>query len=129
MFSTSTPNGLGGSFRVPFESTSALDVGRYVKTDARIGKQFPIGERVKLTLGFEAFNIFNHLIVSGSSPRQTQQFTAVKLASGVVNLCQVAGPPNCGSNPFPTYGGILQTQMPPDGTTARRAQAVVRIVW
>ena len=128
MFSTSTPNGLGGSFRVPFESTSALDVGHFVKTDARIVKQFPIGERVKLNLGFEAFNIFNHLIVSGGSPRQTQQFTAVKVGN-TVNLCQVAGPPNCGANPLPTYGGILQTQMPPDGTTARRAQAVVRILW
>jgi len=128
MFSTSTPNGLGGSFRVPFESTSALDVGHFVKTDARIVKQFPIGERVKVNLGFEAFNIFNHLIVSGGSPRQTQQFTAVKVGN-VVNLCQVSGTPNCGTNPLPTYGGILQTQMPPDGTTARRAQAVVRILW
>lgn len=117
MFSTSTLNGLGGSFRVPFESTSALNIGAYYKTDARIAKQFPIGERVRLNLGFEAFNIFNHLIVEGSSPRNTTQYTAVKSGS-VVNLV-----------PNPQYGSILQTQQPPDGTTARRAQAVVRIVW
>lgn len=132
MFSTSTLNGLGGSFRVPFESTSALDVGRFVKTDARIVKQFPIGERVKLNLGFEAFNIFNHLIVSGATPRQTQQFTAVKPAgTNTVNLCQVMVPGSsvCGSNPLPVYGAILATQMPPDGTTARRAQVVVRFIW
>lgn len=128
MFSTSTPNGLGGSFRVPFESTSALDVGRFIKTDARIVKQFPITERVKVNLGFEAFNIFNHLIVSGASPRTTQQFTAVKVGTAV-NFCQVAGSPNCGTNQLPTYGAILATQMPPDGTTARRAQVVARFIW
>jgi hypothetical protein len=127
MFSTSTLNGLGGSFRVPFESTSALDVGRFIKTDARIVKQFPIGERLKVNLGFEAFNVFNHLIVSGASPRQTQQFTAVKVGTAV-NLCQVAGP-NCGTTALPVYGGILATQMPPDGTTARRAQVVARFIW
>jgi hypothetical protein len=127
MFSTSTPNGLGGSFRVPFESTSALDVGRFIKTDARIVKQFPIGERLKVNLGFEAFNVFNHLIVSGASPRQTQQYTAVKVGTAV-NLCRVAGP-NCGTTPLPVYGAILATQMPPDGTTARRAQVVARFIW
>lgn len=117
MFSTSTLNGLGGSFRVPFESTSFLNVGDYYKTDARISKQFPIGERVKVNLGFEAFNVFNHLIVEGSSPRNTLQYTAVK-SGGVVNLV-----------PNPQFGSITATQQPPDGTTARRAQAVVRIVW
>lgn len=122
MFSSSTLNGLGGSFRVPFESTSALDVGRFIKTDARIVKQFPIGERLKVNLGFEAFNIFNHLIVSGSSPRQTQQYTATAVKTGnvitAVNLV-----------PFANYGLITATQMPPDGTTARRAQVVARFVW
>ena len=119
MFQTSTLNGLGGSFRVPFESTSALDVGHFVKTDARIVKQFPIGERVKLNVGFEAFNVFNHLIVSGASPRQTQQYTAAKITStGAVNLV-----------PFANYGLITATQMPPDGTTARRAQVVARFLW
>lgn len=117
MLSTSTLNGLGGSFRVPFESTSALNVGSYFKTDARISKEFPIGERVKLSLGFEAFNIFNHLIVEGSAPRNTTQYTAVKSGT-VVNLV-----------PNPQYGSILQTQQPPDGTTARRAQAVARFTW
>ncbi|HVH85783.1 MAG TPA: TonB-dependent receptor [Terriglobales bacterium] len=122
MFSTSTLNGLGGSFRVPFESTSALDVGRFIKTDARIVKQFPITERVKLNLGFEAFNVFNHLIVSGSSPRQTQQYVASAVKNGgVVTAVNLV--------PFANYGLITATQMPPDGTTARRAQLVARFLW
>ncbi|HWC20464.1 MAG TPA: hypothetical protein VG498_25835, partial [Terriglobales bacterium] len=123
MFSTSTLNGLGGSFRVPFESTSALDIGRFIKTDARVVKQFPITERVKVNLGFEAFNVFNHLIVSGASPRQTQQYTAtaVKNGAGAITAVNLV--------PFANYSLITATQMPPDGTTARRAQVVARFIW
>lgn len=124
MLSTSTLNGLGGSFRVPFESTSALNIGTYYKTDARIAKQFPIGERVKLNFGFEAFNVFNHLIVFGGSPRNTTQYTAVAAGTRVAGVF-----PTVNLVPNPQYGSILQTQQPPDGTTARRAQALVRITW
>jgi hypothetical protein len=31
--------------------------------------------------------------------------------------------------PYPLYKQILQTQSPPDGTTARRAQASLRIIF
>ena len=115
-------NGLGGSNRVPFESTSALNIGSQFRTDARITKMFPITERVKLNLGFEAFNIFNHPILGGPSPRTTQQYTSIKQTSGPL-AGQVA------LVPYAPYGSILQTQAPPDGTTARRAQVLVRLVF
>ena len=120
--STSSLNGLGGSSRVPFESTSALDIGSIYRTDARIAKTLPITERVKAYLIFEAFNVFNHPIVGGPGPRVTQQFTAIKQTSGPLNGI-IALVPN------PAYGTILQTQAPPDGTTARRAQVALRFVF
>ncbi len=120
--STSSLNGLGGSNRVPFESTSFLDIGPLFRTDARISKLFPIGERVKVNLLFEAFNVFNHTIISGSGPRVTQQFTSIRQTSGALNG-KVALVPNS------AFNSILQTQISPDGTTARRAQAGLRITF
>ncbi len=120
--SSSSLNGLGGSSRVPFESTSALDIGSIYRTDARIAKMLPLTERVKAYLMFEAFNVFNHPILGGPSPRVTQQYTAIRQTSGALNGI-IALVPNS------AYGTILQTQAPPDGTTARRAQVALRFVF
>ena len=115
-------NGLGGSGRVPFEPTSFLDIANIYRTDARLAKLLPITERFKVYLQFEAFNVFNHPILGGPGPRVAQQFTAVKQtagpASGLIALV-----------PNSSYGALLQTQAPPDGTTARRAQVSLRIVF
>jgi hypothetical protein len=105
-------NGLGGSSRVPFESTSLVNVGAAYRTDARMSKVFPITERVNVNLGFEAFNIFNHLIPTG---RDTAQYT-VSVAGGFGVL-----------TPRTAFKSLSLTQVTPDGTTARRAQAVIRI--
>ncbi|HME05933.1 MAG TPA: TonB-dependent receptor [Bryobacteraceae bacterium] len=114
-------NGLGGSGRVPFESISALNIGPTYRTDARLAKLLPISERFKVYLMFEAFNVFNHVIVSGSSPRVTTQYTSLtRTINGVSQIALV---------PTTNYGAILQTQFPPDGTTARRAQAAIRLVF
>ncbi len=120
--STFSLNGLGGSGRVPFESTSFLDIGQIYRTDARLAKLLPIAERFKLYLQFEAFNVFNHPIPGGPGPRVAQQYTAIKQTSGPASGL-IALVPN------PSYGALLQTQAPPDGTTARRAQASLRIVF
>jgi len=112
--STRTLNGLSGSTRVPWESISALEIGAIFRTDARLSKTFPVTERVNVALGFEAFNIFNHLIPSG---RQTAMYNA----SYNAGLGQYILTPNA------QYGSLNATQATPDGTTARRAQAVVRI--
>ncbi len=124
--STSTLNGLGGSTRVPFESISALDVNPIFRTDARLSHIWPIGERLKMTLLFEAQNVFNHFILEGSTPRQTEQYTtgANPNVSGGANV-----PLGIALIPYPAYGAATQTQAPPDGTTARRAQAAIRFEW
>jgi len=121
--SASSLNGLGGSSRVPFESISALAVGSLYRTDARLAKMLPVfGDRLKVYLQFEAFNVFNRVIVSGGSPRVTQQYTSIRQTSGPLNGT-IALVPNT------SYGTILQTQIAPDGTTARRGQASVRFVF
>ena len=117
MLSTSTLNGLGGATRVPFESISALNTAPIYRTDARISRIFPIKERVKVQLSFEATNVFNHLILGGSAARNAEQYSTVAYKGGVA------------LQPYPLYGAMAQTQAPPDGTTARRAQAAVRISW
>ena len=120
--STSSLNGLGGSSRVPFNSIADLAIGNLYKTDARLAKTVPIGEKLKMSLMFEAFNVFNHVYVAGPSARVSQKYTSIRQTSGPLNG-QIALVPN------PSYGAIQATQAPPDGTTARRAQAAIRFVF
>lgn len=117
LLSTSTLNGLGGATRVPFEPISFLNTAPIYRTDARITRNIPINERFKVQLSFEATNVFNHVILNGPTPRQAEQYFTVAYKGGVA------------LSPYPLFGAIAQTQAPPDGTTARRAQAAVRITW
>jgi hypothetical protein len=119
-FATSTINGLGGfnAQRVPFQPVGNLDVPPVYRVDARLSKNFSIRERFKVQLAFEASNVFNHLIVEGASPLQEQEYSLTKNAAGQSILV-----------PFANYKQLLQTQSPPDGTTARRAQASLRITF
>jgi hypothetical protein len=121
LFSTSTLSGLGGSFRVPWESISALNIGNIYKADARIAKNLPISERVNLQVLFEAFNIFNTTIPGGPGPRTTTQYSTTLKTFGANSIV--------GLVPTTNYGTLLQTQAPPDGTTARRAQLGVRVTF
>ena len=106
LLSTGTLNGLGGSFRVPFEPPGSLNIDQLYRTDARISEVLPITERFKATLMFEAFNVFNHPFLSGPGPRNVTQFQTVKYNGGIAIA------------PYAGYGAPLQTQTPPDGTTA-----------
>jgi hypothetical protein len=113
-------NGLGATMRVPFESLAKVHVGALNRMDARISKNFVITERLNVSLGFEAFNVFNHLIVSG---RDTGEYD-------VAQKLDAAKKPIAGQytlTPRSTYGAINATQVTPDGTTARRAQGLIRI--
>jgi hypothetical protein len=77
---------------------------------------FRIRERFSVQLAFEAQNVFNHLIIGGASPLQEQEYSLTKNSAGQSILV-----------PFANYMQVLATQAPPDGTTARRAQASLRI--
>jgi hypothetical protein len=119
VLSRGTINGLNGSQRVPFESISALDADQLYRTDARLSKILPFGERFRVTLMFEAFNVFNHHFYGGAAPRVTGQYsTASLLLNGTAVNTLV---------PTSNYGFYNTSSAPLEGTTARRAQAAIRI--
>ncbi len=121
-FSTFSLNGLGGSGRVPWLDPASLKLGNIHKLDARLQKTFTMTEKVKLNIFFEAFNVFNRVIVAGPGARIAQQYTAIRQTSGPLNGITAIVP----NAPF---GTIVQTQAPPDGTTARRAQVGLRLYF
>jgi len=118
-FATSTINGLGGfnATRVPFQPVGNLLVPPTYRTDARISKLFSVTERIKVQLAFEAQNVFNHLIVAGASPLNQQEYSLIS-SGGVSKLV-----------PFPLYKQITATQALLGESTARRAQASIRITF
>jgi hypothetical protein len=112
-------NGLGGLSRIPFESMSALNLGAWYRTDARLAKTFPITEQWKVSLGIEAFNLFNSLIPTS---RDFNQYQVAFPTSGS-NLGYAT------LSPRASYGTVTATVDPLNGTNARRANAFVRISW
>lgn len=108
MFSNFTINGSGLSKRVPFWPVNSILKPELYKADARISKLVPIGERYKLYLNFEAFNVSNSWSPTFMS---NQAFTEAK---GVLTLTPSAY--NVGTSDAAT----------PDGTLARRLQVSAR---
>jgi hypothetical protein len=60
-----TVNGYGGTFRVPFIPYNTLKVDSIQRVDARLSRELPLSERVKMWLNFEAFNVFNNVYNTG----------------------------------------------------------------
>ena len=80
------------------------------KLDARLTKGLPIGDRVKLNLNFEAFNVTN-------TPADTSiNHQAYVATNGVLT-------PSVG------YGTGVASAGFPDGTNVRRAQVSLRLVF
>ena len=119
--SYSSLNGLGGSSRVPWEGLSYVQVGNQYRTDMRISKLFPVTERFKVALGFEGTNIFNTLLVSGRETRQYQTYKQTNNPLMANNTVAIV--------PYSQFLGATNTQVAPDGTTARRMQATARLTW
>jgi hypothetical protein len=81
------------------------------RSDARISKILPFGERYKLALSFEAFNVSNSWSPTSMSK---QAFTESK---GVLTLTPTA------------YNQGLGDAATPDGTEARRLQVSARFTF
>ena len=103
----STVNGSGGFNRVPFLPIGYIDVDRIYRLDARLGRDLPFSEKVKASLMFEAFNVFN---TQYNTSVNQQAFTAT---AGVLH-------------PVAHLGDGTASQGFPDGTNARRMQVAVR---
>jgi len=111
MFSNFSLNGSGLSGRVPFWAVSSVYQPAMVRSDARISKILPFGERYKLALSFEAFNLSNSWSPTSMS---TQAFTESK---GILTLTPSA------------YNQGLSDAASPDGTLARRLQVSARFTF
>jgi hypothetical protein len=108
---SSTLNGFGGNSRVPFWSTAPQYTPPVYRADARIGKVLPFGERCRLYLNFEAFNLTN-TIVDTSLNGQAYTLIANRILT-----------PTAGYGLGRASGGF------PDGTNARRAQVSLRFAF
>jgi hypothetical protein len=111
MFSNFSLNGSGLSGRVPFWAVNSVYQPALYKSDARLSKILPFGERYKLALSFEAFNISNSWSPTSMS---SQAFTEAK---GVLTLTPTA------------YNQGLGDAATPDGTLARRLQVSARFTF
>ena len=107
---TSTLNGYGGLNRAPFLPIDDLYSPPAYRTDARLAKIVPIGERDKLYLMFEVFNVSNTI---ADTSIYSQAYTEKSLALT----------PTPGLGVGSASGGF------PDGTNARRAQVGVRFTF
>jgi hypothetical protein len=107
---TGSLNGFGGNSRVPFWPTAAIYTPPTYRGDARLSKLLPFGERYRVYLNFEAFNITNSIVDT------TLRGQAYTLKGGI--LLPTAG-----------YGTGSASAGFPDGTNARRAQVSARFVF
>ena len=112
MFSNFNINGSGLSGRVPFLPVNSLYLPAQYRADARLTKIIPIGERYKLGITFDCFNLSNSW--SPTSFTSSQAFTEAK---GILT-------PTPASLYVPSNDGLS-----PDGTQARRMQVGVRFVF
>jgi hypothetical protein len=117
-------NPTGG--RVPFLPRNNYYLPNIYNTDFRIARDFTFHERFKLSLVGEAFNIFNHTIITGvgpGSPPNSFNFTAAgsgvcSAANGHTNSCIV---------PNATFPTVTQTSTSIYG--ARQLQISGRITF
>jgi outer membrane receptor protein involved in Fe transport len=111
MFSNFSLDGQGLSERVPFWGVNSVWQPAMYRDDARISKILSFGERYRLALNFEVFNVSNSW---SPTAMNLQAFTESK---GVLTLTPTA------------YGVGTGDQVAPDGTEARRLQASARFTF
>jgi len=117
--------GFNGTNQVPFLSQNTLRTDAETRVDARIAKVFPLTERIKMALQFEAFNLTNTVYDTGINQVGYYANWVGTAAGGYGTLTPYSVNSSGAATPVilgrPTaYGGF------PDGTNARRAQAGLR---
>ena len=108
---TTSIDGFGGSFRVPFWPVNSLYTPPAYRADVRISKIIPIHERLRLFFNFEVFNVSNTVVdTSITNQAYLESKRVLTLTPGAFGI----GTASAGF---------------PDGTNARRAQVAVRCVF
>ncbi len=125
---TGSLDGLGGDSRVPFLQNNPLRIDPTYRYDTRLQKNFPIREKMSLSLLFEVFNLTNSIqntsvssagfTAANKGTAAAPQFVIAPCASATATAC-AAETPGLGT----ASAGF------PDGTNARRAQVGVRFVF
>ena len=106
-----TIDGFGGSSRVPFWPVNSLYTPPTYRADARVSKLIPLGERFRVALSFEVWNLTNTIVNTAISNQVYVEANRV--------LTLTPGAYNVGTQ----SGGF------PDGTNARRAQVGARLIF
>jgi hypothetical protein len=119
---TSSLNGSGGWARVPFLPINSLQTGPEYNVNARLARQLTITDRIKATVLFEAFNVFNMQYNTAVNPIAYRSVAV--LPPGLLNGTQTGT-----LFPVPGAGAGNAAQGFPDGTNARRAEVALRIVF
>ncbi len=123
MLSNSTLNGFGGNTRVPFLPVDSLYTPPTYREDVRLTKNIPLGERVKLSLNFEAFNISNTWSPTSLTSQAYCEGTGCILPSGAKGVAGTLYLTPTAYGVGSGDGGF------PDGTQARRLQASARLTF
>lgn len=119
---TTSMDGSGLWSRVPFYPVNSLSTGPMYDVDARVSRSFSFGERLKLTLMAEAFNVLN---MQYNTSVRTVAFTSTPaLPSGLLN-----GHTSGTLKPVPLVGAGSEAGGYPFGTNARRAQIAFRFTF
>ncbi|MGC1830038.1 MAG: TonB-dependent receptor [Candidatus Acidiferrales bacterium] len=121
-FSTFSINGYGLSGRAPFLPMNSVFQPASARDDIRLSKILPFGERYKLYLNVEVFNISNSW-----SPTAMHSSAYNESSSTSVTACGVSPTPCL--IPVSNYYTGSGDAMNPDGTEARRLQVSARFTF
>jgi hypothetical protein len=119
-FSTFSINGTGLSGRVPFLAENNVWQPAMYRQDLRLSKILPFGERYKLYLNFEAFNLTNSW-----SPTAMRGGAFTESGSGATCTAAGATAAPC-LIPVSNFDTGSSDALNPDGTEARRLQVSAR---
>ncbi|MGH9572134.1 MAG: TonB-dependent receptor [Candidatus Acidiferrales bacterium] len=120
-FSTFSINGTGLSGRAPFLGVNTVWQPASYRDDLRLSKILPFGERYKVYLNFEVFNVSN-------SWSATSMRTGAFTESGSTGSCGAGNPTPC-LIPVGNFNTGSGDALNPDGTEARRLQVSARLTF
>jgi hypothetical protein len=119
---TSSLNGSGGWARDPFSAIGSLPIPAQYNVDVRVARSLDFSERIKATVSFQAFNLFNRQ--AATLVNTISYLSVAPLQNGLAN-----GPYTGILKPVSGLGTGIASQGYPDGTNARRSELEFRVTF